>query len=123
MGFWEILGWSWIAYIGGSAAMAVLLYWIFKRRTFLILLIGLFPAIAFAHPGGLDAKGCHRVFRDWVYKSGRIADAGTYHCHRPLGLMPFDKKEALRDSDDTGKEKSTKGWWENMWSFWLEENK
>lgn len=38
-----------------------------------------------AHPGRLDARGCHWVHRDWTAQDGAVVKAGSYHCHRPLG--------------------------------------
>jgi HNH endonuclease len=35
------------------------------------------PALAFAHPGGLDASGCHTNHR-----------TGEYHCHRGPAALP-----------------------------------
>jgi hypothetical protein len=41
------------------------------RRTWLVAL-GVIPGVATAHPGGLDANGCHHNRK-----------TGDYHCHRP----------------------------------------
>ena len=50
-----------------------------------------------AHPGRLDAKGCHVVRERFVYKDGRALEVGEYHCHRPLGAMKLDGLERLPD--------------------------
>ena len=65
----------------------------------LALLLG--PAtMATAHPGRLDATGCHDVHKDFTYKSGAVAKAGQRHCHRALGDLKLDGKEVLEDDDE-----------------------
>ena len=57
-----------------------------------------------AHPGRLDATGCHTVRKDFVYKSGKVVRRGEVHCHRLLTgerLRPaiiLDGREVLMDS-------------------------
>lgn len=59
------------------------------------LLICLVPAIALAHPGGVDAKGCHQH-----------SDAGARHCHaeraRPAGKNSRPVQERPPKAGDEG---------------------
>jgi len=57
------------------------------------LLLLLLPAIAWTHPGALDAHGCHHDPK-----------AGGYHCHRGLlaGQSFASKAEMLRQLEGTG---------------------
>ena len=49
----------------------------------IMIAVGLGPATTLAHPGRLDAKGCHVVRQDWTSSDGkRMYKAGTRHCHR-----------------------------------------
>lgn len=52
-----------------------------------------------AHPGRLDAEGCHTVRQDYSYADGRVVKAGERHCHRILDRsgMPLDGHEVLQD--------------------------
>jgi len=54
------------------------------------------PGPLMAHPGRLDAKGCHHVETKFVYKSGKVAEVGDSHCHRSLGDMRLDGLEVLQ---------------------------
>lgn len=65
-------------------------------------LVLLVSGYAFAHPGRLDEKNCHRVTEDWKYKSGKILKAGTYHCHGKLNDMLLDGRNILEDPNDKG---------------------
>jgi len=58
-----------------------------------VLLLLLLPAIAWTHPGALDAHGCHHDPK-----------AGGYHCHRGLlaGQSFASKAEMLRQLEGTG---------------------
>ena len=70
-----------------------------KRLLALALALAGLPAAASAHPGRLDAEGCHRVHRDFTYKSGKIAKRGEQHCHRAAvgwGLV-LDGREVLSE--------------------------
>ena len=74
------------------------------RRTALVLLLALmWPILAEGHPGRLDKIGCHRVHKEFHYKSGKVAKRGEYHCHRLLTverLVPaiiLDGREVLMD--------------------------
>ena len=62
----------------------------------LLLMLLVVPPIG-AHPGRLDAEGCHRVRKDFVYQSGRVAKKGDSHCHRAAIGRPFmlDGREVL----------------------------
>ena len=71
-------------------------------KALLVLTILSSPAVGLAHPGRLNSDGCHNVHKDWQYKSGRVVKAGTYHCHRALGRIRLDGKEALQDPNDPG---------------------
>jgi len=57
-----------------------------------------------AHPGRLDADGCHTVRKPggYTYKSGKIAPQGEYHCHRLLQGRPpkLDGSEVLGERGD-----------------------
>ena len=48
-------------------------------KTFLlgVMLLGLAPTSSLAHPGGLNAQGCHNNRK-----------TGDYHCHRGGGAAP-----------------------------------
>ena len=76
----------------------------FEVKTLIVAaLLGLLPFTASAHPGRLDKTGCHTVRKDFVYKSGKVAPRGQYHCHRLLTgerLVPaiiLDGREVLMD--------------------------
>ena len=61
-------------------------------------------SLAWSHPGRLDQSGCHRIHKEFIYKSGKVAPRGEYHCHRLLSgerLVPaiiLDGREILMDS-------------------------
>jgi hypothetical protein len=76
-------------------------------KTLIFILVILSAAAAEAHPGRLDRDGCHHVTKDFRYKDGSIAKAGTYHCHRGLGAMKLDGKESLAGPDADGEEIET----------------
>ena len=57
-----------------------------------------------AHPGRLNAEGCHWVVKPWVSKEGRRVEAGDFHCHRALGQLTLDQRERLQDPNDPGRE-------------------
>ena len=62
------------------------------------LLLAATPAAA--HPGRLDADGCHRVHTTFTYRSGKVERAGTEHCHRKLSdRLRLDGHEILWDVD------------------------
>lgn len=65
----------------------------------LLLLLG-FALPAWAHPGRLDAEGCHHVHTRFVAKDGTVFEPGTEHCHRKLGQMKLDGRERLQDPDE-----------------------
>lgn len=65
------------------------------RMMFAFLLVGI-VATAQAHPGRLDAEGCHRVHEDFKYANGRLVRVGERHCHRLLGDMKLDGVERLQ---------------------------
>lgn len=48
---------------------------------------GLVPAISEAHPGGLDASGCHHNRK-----------TGDYHCHRGTTSAPAPQRQTDRFS-------------------------
>ena len=51
------------------------------RKIYLFFLVFLIiPSPILAHPGGLDAHGCHLNHK-----------TGEYHCHRPQGLFTTGK--------------------------------
>ena len=53
------------------------------RMGLLALCAAILPLQAVAHPGRLDEKGCHKVWKDWRSKDGkRLYKAGTRHCHK-----------------------------------------
>ena len=71
------------------------------------------PIQAAAHPGRLDGKGCHKVWKDWRSKDGeRIYKAGTRHCHQvsdevKLGqdtILVEEPTEKLEKGRDRAKE-------------------
>ena len=69
-------------------------------RGLVVLLALLVAAPAAAHPGRLDAEGCHQVHTRFVHQSGTVDDVGTRHCHRTLGGergagMRLDGREQL----------------------------
>lgn len=70
----------------------------------LLMVAGFWPFAVEGHPGRLDKTGCHHVHKTFVYKSGKVAPRGEYHCHRLLGgerLVPaiiLDGREILMDS-------------------------
>ena len=71
----------------------------------LVGFVALFLALsanAFAHPGRLDAEGCHEVHEDYEYESGKVLKKGTRHCHRGFGEIKLDGKELLEDPKDPG---------------------
>jgi hypothetical protein len=76
------------------------------RRSSLVLagvLLAAGAATGHAHPGRLDARGCHQVRRDWTGPSGTGARRGEHHCHRPLGRgFRLDGREVLRDAPGEG---------------------
>ena len=64
---------------------------------------GLLPAgQAEAHPGRLAADGCHAVTEDYLYRSGKVAVAGSRHCHRLATGRPaiLDGSEVLHGDDE-----------------------
>ena len=69
----------------------------------LLVAMGFWPSVVGSHPGRLDRTGCHHVRKDFVYKSGKVAPRGQYHCHRLLSgerLIPaiiLDGREVLMD--------------------------
>ena len=69
----------------------------------LMILCLLFAVTGEAHPGRLDADGCHTVHphADYIYKSGKVLKAGTRHCHRTLGELRFDGLEVLQEEPAT----------------------
>ena len=78
------------------------------------LIVGLFPRFADAHPGRLDERGCHKVWKDWQSQDGkRVYKAGTRHCHRVsdevrLGqdaIVVEEHFELLQKGRDRAKEK------------------
>lgn len=46
--------------------------------------LGFAPALAFAHPGGLNGEGCHNNRR-----------TGGYHCHRGSSATPSKAMQAV----------------------------
>lgn len=54
-----------------------------------VTLMAFLPGQSAAHPGRLDADGCHHVRKDFNYTSGHVARRGEYHCHRLLTGMPL----------------------------------
>ena len=62
-----------------------------------LLLLLAMPGTASAHPGRLDATGCHNVYTKFVHKSGKVDEPGSRHCHRALGEMKLDGQEQLED--------------------------
>ena len=76
------------------------------RRVGLLALLGslLVAGPVAAHPGRLDATGCHLVRKDFRYTSGKVVYRGEYHCHRLLTGAPLqpaiilDGREVLMDS-------------------------
>ncbi len=48
-----------------------------RRLALAFVSVGLLAGPAFAHPGGLDAQGCHHNRK-----------TGDYHCHRGPAPMP-----------------------------------
>lgn len=67
------------------------------------LLVGLFLLVrpAVAHPGRLATDGCHEVHTRFTYKSGKVLEPGTRHCHRKLGEgFRLDGQEMLEDPAD-----------------------
>ena len=60
--------------------------------------------VAEAHPGRLNAEGCHHVLKPFVYADGTRLEAGDFHCHRPLGQLTLDTRERLQDPKDPGRE-------------------
>ena len=65
-----------------------------------------------SHPGRLDAAGCHTVRKPggFVYKSGKVAPEGQYHCHRALVGKPIvlDGLEVLGERGDERQEEDTR---------------
>ena len=61
----------------------------------LVALLAVTPAAA--HPGRLDAEGCHHVLIRFVHQSGKVDKVGTCHCHRALGAMRLDGTEQMQD--------------------------
>lgn len=61
-----------------------------------VVIVLVVAAPAAAHPGRLDATGCHLVRTAFVHKDGRAERVGDYHCHRPLDAMQFDGLERLQ---------------------------
>ena len=53
-----------------------------------------------AHPGGLDAQGCHWTRSPFRYTDGRVVRQGSHHCHRPLGMLQLDGRELLTEPKD-----------------------
>lgn len=79
------------------------------KNIVLAIFVGLFVAsFADAHPGQVNEQGCHRNTKEWKYKSGKVLNAGTEHCHRGLGKMRFDGKELIENPSDRGSEVKTK---------------
>lgn len=53
------------------------------RMGVLALCAAILPVQVSAHPGRLDQKGCHKVWKDWRSTDGkRLYKAGTRHCHK-----------------------------------------
>lgn len=75
----------------------------------LILALIVLPGLAHAHPGGLDASGCHKVTANYRYTSGAVVKKGDYHCHRKVGEIRFDGKEVLRDEEKETKAPAKRG--------------
>ena len=64
------------------------LFWIAVTLAVLVALFAL--GKAHAHPGRLDASGCHDVGHDFKYKDGRVAKEGSRHCHGAVAGLWFD---------------------------------
>ena len=64
------------------------------------LVLLLWAVGAAAHPGRLDKDGCHHVRKAFVYRSGKVAPKGEYHCHRLAQGQParLDGREVLMGS-------------------------
>lgn len=61
---------------------------------------------AHAHPGRLDASGCHRVTKTWTSKDGqRTYPAGSRHCHQVSDQVVFGQDE-IRVMEDEGESKA-----------------
>ena len=81
-----------------------------RALAFLLMLL-VAPPVG-AHPGRLDAEGCHHVRKDFVYQSGTVAKKGDFHCHRTVIGRPFrlDGTEVLmEDRRDTERDDDTEG--------------
>src|SRR5262249_54159833 len=78
-----------------------------KSKIFIFSIFAFFLlpfAFASAHPGATDAKGCHKVTRDYQYiGSKKILKAGTTHCHAGIGKMKLGS-EVLEDPYDAAEE-------------------
>lgn len=66
--------------------------------------VWLLVSLGYAHPGRLDAQGCHHTRKDFRYETGEVISADTYHCHRPLGMLKLDSREVLQEPDARGEE-------------------
>lgn len=87
-------------------------------KRWLVLLVLLWPGLGQAHPGRLNAEGCHHVRKDFVYKSGKVAPKGQYHCHRAaigqpmkldgLEVLMDDPRDVQDDKDDDVDQKKGK---------------
>jgi len=60
------------------------------------LCAGVLPIQAGAHPGRLDEKGCHKVWKDWQSQDGkRLYKSGTRHCHRVSDEVKLGEDQIL----------------------------
>ena len=81
------------------------------KAILMVLLLLVIPVGVNAHPGRLDKDGCHHVRKDFIYKSGKVAPKGEYHCHRLLGghggtildgreVLMDDRRDIERDQEE-----------------------
>lgn len=79
-----------------------------RRVTEIVVLVAGFlfmhVELGYAHPGRLDADGCHHTRKEFRYETGEVIPANTYHCHRALGRLKLDSREMLQESDARGDE-------------------
>ena len=66
------------------------------RMIIVAVSLAMLPLQTSAHPGRLDAKGCHKVWKDWKSKDGkRLYKAGTRHCHRVSDEVKLGEDQIL----------------------------
>ena len=67
------------------------------------IILSLFMPSAYSHPGRLDGKGGHKVWKDYSYKSGFKVMKGSYHYHTMTNESTLGDIHLLEDEFEKSK--------------------